>query len=142
MCPDVDFLKRTIAVWLAGDGMASLFPIFRLRRMRQLEDQNNWLKKIVADLTLDKAMLQDVLSKCMTRPVRARSFRRCPKTIRVDQSSEFISRDLGLWAYQRGVELDFSHPGKPTDTDVIEKPLYAGLASPRGRLRHREIKRA
>jgi putative transposase len=44
-----------------------------------------------------------------------------PKTIRVDQGSEFISRDLDLWAYRRGVTLDFSRPGKPTDTDVIEK---------------------
>lgn len=26
-----------------------------------------------------------------------------PKTIRVDQGSEFISRDLDLWAYARGV---------------------------------------
>lgn len=26
----------------------------------------------------------------------------------VDQGIEFISRDLDLWAYQRGVELDFS----------------------------------
>ncbi|OCW59285.1 Hin recombinase [Hoeflea olei] len=33
-----------------------------VKRMRQLEDENNWLKKIVAHLTLDKAMLQDVLS--------------------------------------------------------------------------------
>jgi putative transposase len=46
-----------------------------------------------------------------------------PKTIRVDQGSEFVSRDLDLWAYQRNVTLDFSRPGKPTDTDVIEKPL-------------------
>ena len=45
-----------------------------------------------------------------------------PKTIRVDQGSEFISRDLDLWAYQRGVTLDFSRPGKPTDTDVVEYP--------------------
>ncbi|MBB4005545.1 putative transposase [Aurantimonas endophytica] len=43
-----------------------------------------------------------------------------PKTIRVDQGSEFVSRDLDLWAYQRDVILDFSRPGKPTDTDVIE----------------------
>ena len=34
-----------------------------VKKMRQLEDENNRLKKIVADLTLDKAMLQDVLSK-------------------------------------------------------------------------------
>ena len=37
-----------------------------------------------------------------------------PKTIRVDNGSEFISRDMDLWAYQRGVILDFSRPGKPT----------------------------
>ena len=34
-----------------------------LRRMKQLEEENRRLKKLVADLSLDKAMLQDVLSK-------------------------------------------------------------------------------
>lgn len=34
-----------------------------VKRMRQLEDENNRLKKIVADLTLDKAMLQDVVRR-------------------------------------------------------------------------------
>jgi len=43
-----------------------------------------------------------------------------PKSIRVDQGSEFISRDLDLWAYQYGVVLDFSRPGKPTDNAFIE----------------------
>jgi putative transposase len=43
-----------------------------------------------------------------------------PETIRVDQGSEFVSRDLDLWAYQRGVTLDFSRPGKPTDNGFIE----------------------
>jgi putative transposase len=43
-----------------------------------------------------------------------------PKVIRVDQGSEFVSRDLDLWAYQRGVTLDFSRPGKPTDNAFIE----------------------
>src|SRR5262249_21355502 len=42
------------------------------------------------------------------------------KAIRVDQGSEFVSRDLDLWAYQRGVTLDFSRPGKPTDNAFIE----------------------
>ena len=31
-----------------------------------------------------------------------------------------MSRDLDLWAYQRGVTLDFSRPGKPTDNAFIE----------------------
>ena len=43
-----------------------------------------------------------------------------PKTIRVDQGSEFVSRDLDLWAYANGVVLDFSRPGKPTDNAFIE----------------------
>ncbi len=43
-----------------------------------------------------------------------------PAAIRVDQGSEFISRDLDLWAYQKGVVLDFSRPGKPTDNSFIE----------------------
>jgi putative transposase len=43
-----------------------------------------------------------------------------PKAIRVDQGTEFVSRDLDLWAYQRGVTLDFSRPGKPTDNAFIE----------------------
>ena len=34
-----------------------------LRKLRQLEDENRQLKKLVADLSLDKQMLQDVLSK-------------------------------------------------------------------------------
>ena len=43
-----------------------------------------------------------------------------PKTIRVDQGTEFVSRDLDLWAYTKGVTLDSSRPGKPTDNAYIE----------------------
>lgn len=41
----------------AGMGVAEL------RRMKQLEEENRKLKQLVADLSLDKAMLQDVLAK-------------------------------------------------------------------------------
>ena len=34
-----------------------------LRKLKQLEEENRQLKKLVADLSLDKQMLQDVLSK-------------------------------------------------------------------------------
>ncbi len=43
-----------------------------------------------------------------------------PKSIRIDQGPEFISQDLDLWAYVKGVELDFSRPGKPTDNAFVE----------------------
>ena len=46
--------------------------------------------------------------------------RLCPKRIRADQGSEFISRDLDLLAYQHDVTLDFSRPGKPMENAFIE----------------------
>ncbi len=43
-----------------------------------------------------------------------------PKTIRVDNGPEFISKDLDLWAWMNNVTLDFSRPGKPTDNAFVE----------------------
>lgn len=37
--------------------------VTELRRLKQLEDENRKLKQLVADLSLDKKMLQDVLGK-------------------------------------------------------------------------------
>jgi putative transposase len=37
--------------------------VSELRKMRQLEDENARLKRIVADLTLDKQILQEVVRK-------------------------------------------------------------------------------
>jgi len=41
---------------------AGLMPS-EMKRLRQLEEENGKLKKIVADLSLDKAMLQDVMRR-------------------------------------------------------------------------------
>ena len=46
--------------------------------------------------------------------------RSLPKTIRVDNGPEFISKVLDQWAYLNNVTLDFSRPGKPTDNAFIE----------------------
>ena len=37
--------------------------VSELKRLRSLEDENRRLKQLVADLSLDRTMLQDVLSK-------------------------------------------------------------------------------
>jgi putative transposase len=52
--------ERTFYRWkrkYAGLGVAEL------RRLKQVEEENRKLKQLVADLSLDKKMLQDVLSK-------------------------------------------------------------------------------
>jgi len=52
--------EQTFYRWkkqFAGLGVAEL------RRLRTVEEENRKLKQLVADLSLDKKMLQDVLSK-------------------------------------------------------------------------------
>lgn len=43
-----------------------------------------------------------------------------PKIIHVDNGPEFIGKDLDEWAHRKGVTLEFSRPGKPTDNAYIE----------------------
>lgn len=60
VCRKAGIVQATFYNWRKK--YAGLMPS-EMKRLRQLEDENNRLKKIVADLSLDKAMLQDVLSK-------------------------------------------------------------------------------
>jgi putative transposase len=43
-----------------------------------------------------------------------------PYAITVDHGTEFTSKVLDEWCYQRGVKLDFIRPGKPTENRFIE----------------------
>lgn len=51
---------------------------------------------------------------------RLRASHGLPAVITVDQGSEFTSRALDEWAHRRGVKLDFTRRGKPTDNAYIE----------------------
>jgi putative transposase len=60
VCRKMGVSENTFYAWkkkFAGLGVSEL------HRLRQLEEENRKLKQLVADLSLDKAMLQDVLSK-------------------------------------------------------------------------------
>jgi putative transposase len=46
--------------------------------------------------------------------------RGAPKSITVDNGSEFYSRAMEAWAYQYGVQLDFIRPGRPVENSYIE----------------------
>jgi putative transposase len=50
-------------VWRKKYG--NLLPT-EMKRLRQLEDENSMLKRIVAELSLDQAMLQDVNKKLLS----------------------------------------------------------------------------
>ena len=51
---------------------------------------------------------------------RLRFERGAPKMLFCDNGSEFTSQIMDLWAYQNGVKIHFSRPGKPTDNAYIE----------------------
>jgi putative transposase len=60
VCRKMGISEQTFFRWKKKYGGLG---VSELRRLRQLEEENRQLKRLVADLTLDKQMLQDVLSK-------------------------------------------------------------------------------
>ena len=60
ICRKMGIIGATFYKWRKKYG--GLGPL-ELRKLKQLEEESSKLKRIVADLSLDKAMLQDVLSK-------------------------------------------------------------------------------
>ncbi len=60
ICRKMGVSEQTFYTWrrkYAGMGVAEL------RRLKQVEDENRTLKRVVADLSLDKHILQETLSK-------------------------------------------------------------------------------
>lgn len=60
VCRKMGICQATFYAWRKKYGGLG---VGELRRLRQLEEENRKLKQLVADLSLDKAMLQDVLAK-------------------------------------------------------------------------------
>ena len=90
--------------------------LFNGRRMKLLTLVDNFTRESLAielDTHLGGHRVVEVL-------MRISSERRLPKTIRVDNGPEFISKVLDQWAYLNGIALDFSRPGKPSDNAFIE----------------------
>jgi putative transposase len=86
------------------------------RRMRILTVTDVFTRECLAvevDLSLPSARVVRVLEHLVTA-------RAAPAVITVDNGSEFYSRRTDAWAYQRGIRLLFSRPGKPMDNPFIE----------------------
>ncbi len=60
VCRKAGISEATYYVWRKKYG--GLMPS-EMKRLKQLEEENSKLKKLVADLSLDKEMLQDVIRR-------------------------------------------------------------------------------
>ena len=90
--------------------------LFDGRRIRALTIVDNYTRESLAITVGQSLRGEDVVHTL--RGLTAE--RGLPKFVKVDNGSEFISKAMDKWAYEHGVELDFSRPGKPTDNAKIE----------------------
>jgi putative transposase len=90
--------------------------LFDGRRLRVLTVVDNYTRESLAIDVGQSLKGEDVVNTLNRIAVQ----RGLPATIKVDNGSEFISKVMDKWAHERGVELDFSRPGKPTDNAKVE----------------------
>jgi len=90
--------------------------LFDGRRLRALTVVDNYTRECLA-IDVGASLKGEDVVRALGRIV---AFRGKPRTIKTDNGSEFISKAMDRWAYEHGVELDFSRPGKPTDNARVE----------------------
>jgi putative transposase len=71
-----------------------------LRRLKQLEEENQHLKQLVADLSLDKQMLQDVLKKSFEARAASARGSTPPRRISARQACRVLRLQRASFAYQ------------------------------------------
>lgn len=86
------------------------------RRFRVLTVIDQWSRE---SLSLEPGFALTGTSVAAALDAVARR-RPLPKAITVDHGTEFTSRALDEWAWQRGVQLDFIRPGKPVENGLCE----------------------
>ena len=90
--------------------------LFDGRRLRALTVVDAFTREALA-IDVDQGIRGEQVVEAMARIAAVRG---APRTIRVDNGPEFVSKALDRWAYENGVTLDFSRPGKPTDNAFVE----------------------
>lgn len=64
---------------------------------------------------------QDLRSTEVAEMLNSIAFRRpLPQLLKTDNGSEFAGKMLDKWVYERGIRIDFSRPGTPTDNATVE----------------------
>ena len=86
------------------------------RRLRALTVIDNYTRESLA-IEVGKGITGEQVADVLESINVSRGL---PESINCDNGPEFISKVLDKWAYESGVTLNFSRPGKPTDNALIE----------------------
>lgn len=90
--------------------------LFDGRRFRSLTVVDHFTHECL-DIVVDQSLRGEHVAEAMARLVAQRGK---PAAIKVDNGSEFAGKVMDRWAYENGVELDFSRRGTPTDNALVE----------------------
>jgi putative transposase len=87
------------------------------RKFRSLTIIDNFSRECLV-IEVDQSITGEDVVRVLTKIAHERN--QHPQRIQADNGPEFVSLVLDNWAYESGVVLDFSRPGKPTDNPFIE----------------------
>ncbi len=91
--------------------------LFDGRRIRALTLVDNYSRRCMAIHVGQSLKGTDVVAVLEQLRIREGIV---PRRIQADNGSEFIGKEMDRWAYEHGVTMDYSRPGKPTDNPFIE----------------------
>ena len=91
--------------------------LFDGRKFRALTVVDNHTRECLA-IEVAQSLTGDDVVRVLTNIAKERH--QYPLRTQADNGPEFVSLTLDKWAYENGVTLDFSRPGKPTDNPFIE----------------------
>ena len=91
--------------------------LFDGRKFRALTVVDNHTRECLA-IEVAQSLTGDDVVRVLANIAKERH--QYPLRAQADNGPEFVSLALDKWAYENGVTLDFSRPGKPTDNPFIE----------------------
>jgi len=91
----------------------SLFSGRKFRTLNILDLFNRECIAIEADNSLTGTKVTQILNRLIET-------RGMPKSITIDNGTEFTSRAFDQWAYEKGIKLNFIQPGKPSQNGFVE----------------------
>ncbi len=100
-------------VWGMDFVSDALFDGFRLRLLTVIDLYTRECLGICVGQNLRSTEVAEMLNSIALR-------RPLPQLLKTDNGSEFAGKMLDTWVYERGIRIDFSQPGTPTDNATVE----------------------
>ena len=105
--------ERCNACWSMDFVVDSLFDGRRFRALTIVDNYSRECLAIEAGQSLKGVDVAGIMDRLTAQ-------RGVPERIQCDNGSEFVSKAMDRWAYENGVMMDFSRPGKPMDNALVE----------------------